>query len=210
MKEILNLILHLDHHLQSRLLTYGTWIYPLLFLVIFCETGLVVTPFLPGDSLLFAVGALAAMDQASLQLPIVIPLLIVASIGGDSANYVLGRRLGLKVFRPDSRWFNQKHLEETQAFYRKHGGKTILLARFMPIVRTFAPFVAGVGKMDYTRFMVYNVAGGILWVLLFVLGGYFFGNIPMVKNNFEFVILGIVVISLLPLGVRLIKINLSD
>lgn len=177
----------------------GPWLYVILFLIIFCETGLVVTPFLPGDSLLFAVGALAAVANSVLNLPLVAMLLIVAAVGGDSVNYAIGFRIGPKVFlRPNSRLLNQRHLLKTQHFYERHGGKTIFLARFIPIIRTFAPFVAGVGTMDYRRFAVFNVTGGMTWVLSFLLAGYFFGNIPAVKRDFHYVIVAIVLLSVLP------------
>ncbi|MDO8462163.1 MAG: DedA family protein [Deltaproteobacteria bacterium] len=196
---MINIFLHLDQHLSDLLLFCGPWIYLPLFLIIFCETGLVVTPFLPGDSLLFALGALAARNPTILQLPILLPLLTFAAILGDAVNYAIGSLTGSKLSAHlNHRWLNKKHLEQTQAFYEKHGGKTILLARFIPIIRTFAPFVAGMGRMGYRRFAFFNVVGGILWILLFVLAGYFFGNMMSVKRNFELVILSIIVISVLP------------
>jgi membrane-associated protein len=177
----------------------GPWLYLLLFLIVFCETGLVVTPILPGDSLLFAVGALASVEGSVLSLPGVVLLLAVAAIAGDAVNYAVGHWLGPKVFaREASRFLNHEHLVHTQHFYERYGGKTIILARFIPIIRTFAPFVAGIGTMRYARFAAFNVVGGVAWVFAFVLGGYFFGNVPTVKANFHYVIVAIVVISILP------------
>lgn len=176
----------------------GPWIYVLMFLVIFAETGLIVLPFLPGDSLLFALGALSAME-GGLSLTLLIVILIAAAILGDAANYTVGRWLGLRLFtNSNSKVFNPAHLSRTQAFYEKHGGKTIVLARFMPIVRTYAPFVAGLSRMGYPSFALYNVAGGAVWILSFLLGGHFFGNLPQVKTNFHYVIGAIIVISVLP------------
>lgn len=195
---VLDWVLHLSAHLDSAAGTLGWRLYPLLFLVVFCETGLVVTPFLPGDSLLFALGALAATGTA-IKLPIVMVLLCVAANCGDALNYLLGYRLGPKVFSRESSWLlNKRHLLEAQGFYERHGRKTIILARFVPIIRTFAPFVAGIGRMRFFRFAVFSVSGGVLWVVSVSLAGYFFGNIPFVKNRFEIVVLGIVVISVLP------------
>jgi membrane-associated protein len=201
--EIVGLILHLDQHLLEFTQNYGAWIYGLLFLIVFCETGLVVTPILPGDSLLFVAGALAAVSSATgeavLNVHLVAGLLLVAAILGDSVNYGVGKWLGPRVFRMQDSWFfSRKYLEAAQAFYRKHGGKTIVIARFVPIIRTYAPFVAGVGAMDYRRFIGFNVGGALLWVLLLVYGGYFFGNLPWVKLHLSKVILGIVVLSILP------------
>jgi membrane-associated protein len=190
---------HLDRHLAAWAGSMGGWLYLLLFLVIFCETGLVVTPFLPGDSLLFAVGALTALDGSPLKIAVIIPLLIIAAVLGDAVNYSIGRRIGPRVFfREDSRLLNKKHLLRTQAFYEKYGGKTIIIARFVPIVRTFAPFVAGVGQMVYRRFFMFNVVGAIAWVVLFIPAGYFFGNLPFVQKQFHYVILAIIVLSVLP------------
>jgi membrane-associated protein len=190
---------HLDRHLAAWAGSMGGWLYLLLFLVIFCETGLVVTPFLPGDSLLFAVGALTALDGSPLKIAVIIPLLIIAAVLGDAVNYSIGRRIGPRVFfREDSRLLNKKHLLRTQAFYEKYGGKTIIIARFVPIVRTFAPFVAGVGQMVYRRFFTFNVVGAIAWVALFIPAGYFFGNLPFVQKQFHYVILAIIVLSVLP------------
>ncbi len=195
----IEIFLHLDAHLNEWAGILGPWLYGLLFVILFCETGLVITPILPGDSLLFAVGALASIEGSSLSLPLLLVLLSAAAIIGDAVNYAIGYRVGPKVFtRTDSRLFNVHHLRRTQDFYERHGGKTIVLARFMPIIRTFAPFVAGIGKMRYPRFAVFNVSGGIAWVFIFVLGGYLFGNVPAVKRNFHFVIVAIVILSVLP------------
>jgi membrane-associated protein len=195
--DFIQILLHLDQHLTWFAQQYGAWVYALLFLIIFCETGLVVTPFLPGDSLLFVAGTLAAvggMDPALLTV-----VLTTAAILGDTVNYWVGHLLGDRVFAADHpRFIKREYLERTQQFYARHGGKTIILARFVPIVRTFAPFVAGVGSMAYGRFLAYNVVGAILWVVGLVLAGYFFGNLPAVKNNLTFVILGIVFVSVLP------------
>ena len=193
----LDIILHLDKHLGLVIQHYGFWTHLLLFVILFCETGLVITPFLPGDSLLFAAGAFAALGSLDLTwLAFSLPL---AAMIGDSSNYWIGRITGPKVFSSGkSRLLNRKHLERTHEFYLKYGGKTVIIARFMPIVRTFAPFVAGVGAMAYRRFILYSIGGSIGWVLVFILGGYFFGNISVVKANFTLVILAIIVISLLP------------
>ncbi|MBI5758859.1 MAG: DedA family protein [Planctomycetales bacterium] len=193
----IDLILHLDTHLGDLITQFGPWIYGLMFLIVFCETGLVVTPILPGDSLLFALGTFAGMGR--LDLTTLLVLLIAAAILGDSANYWLGSLVGPRIFRGENvRFLNRKHLDRTHEFFERYGAKTIIIARFVPIVRTFAPFVAGMGRMTYRRFMVYNVAGGIVWVVLFVLGGYFFGSREFVKKNFTLVILGIIVVSVLP------------
>ena len=194
---IIDLFLHVDRHLLEIVQNYGVWSYTILFVVVFLETGLVVTPFLPGDSLLFAAGSLAA--AGAFDLPLLLLLLTAAAILGDSLNYWIGRRVGTRVFTERSRFFKQKHLLRTQQFYERHGGKTIILARFLPIVRTFAPFVAGIGRMHYGRFWAYNAIGGILWVWGFGLLGYLFGNLPMVKKNFSLVILAIIVISVVPI-----------
>ena len=196
--------LHLDQHLAEVIQQYGKTTYLLLFLIVFLETGLVVTPILPGDSLLFAAGAFAALGH--LRLWPLFFLLCVAAILGDTVNYAIGARIGPKVFHyPKSRFFNPEHLKKTHAFYEKYGGKTIIIARFVPIVRTFAPFVAGVGQMSYRQFIGYNVVGGILWVTICVFAGYFFGNLPFVKKNFSVVILAIVVISLLPAVIEYLR-----
>jgi membrane-associated protein len=194
----IDFILHLDTHLDQIIQQFGMWTYLILFAIVFCETGLVVTPFLPGDSLLFAVGAFTARPD-SLQLLPSLLVLIAAAILGDTVNYWVGARVGPAVFqRENVRFLNKKHLQRTHEFYERHGGKTIILARFIPIIRTFAPFVAGIGSMSYLRFLAYNVVGGVAWVLLFVLGGHFFGNLPLVKRNFTLVIMAIIVISVLP------------
>ncbi len=194
-----DIFMHLDVHLNEWATTLGPWLYVMLFVIIFCETGLVVTPFLPGDSLLFAVGALSASDGSPINIGVVIVLLFVAGVLGDATNYSIGKWLGPAAFKSERSFLlNKKHLQRTQAFYEKHGGKTIIIARFVPIVRTFAPFVAGIGKMQYRRFATYNVAGAAAWVVLFSLLGFWFGNLPQVKKNFQFVILGIIVLSVLP------------
>jgi membrane-associated protein len=196
-KDFIDLFLHLDTHLQTVIQSYGTWTYVILFLIIFCETGLVVTPILPGDSLLFAAGAFAA--TGSLDLVWLLILLTVAAVLGDAVNYAIGHFMGPKVFsQPDSRFLKREYLDRTHQFYEKYGGKTIIIARFVPIVRTFAPFVAGVGSMTYAKFASYNVIGGLLWVGVCVLAGYAFGNIPVVQENFTLVILGIIFVSILP------------
>jgi membrane-associated protein len=200
----IDILLHLDKHLDWVIRTYGIWTYAILFLIIFCETGLVVTPFLPGDSLLFAVGTFVAIG--SLDMALITGLLSLAAIVGDTVNYWIGYAMGPKVFtREDSRFLNKEHLERTHRFYQKYGGKTIILARFIPIIRTFAPFVAGIGMMTYRRFIAFNVIGGIAWIFSFVLTGYYFGNIPFVRNNFIFVILAIIIISVLPIIIELLR-----
>ena len=192
-----DLFMHLDKHLGGIIQQYGVWTYLLLFLVIFCETGLVVTPLLPGDSLLFAAGTFAALG--SLKVEWLYILLSVAAIGGDTVNYWIGHYVGPKVFsKEDVRFLNKEYLDRTHRFYEKHGGKTIILARFVPIIRTFAPFVAGIGRMTYGHFISYNVFGGLAWIAIFLFGGYYFGNIPVVRNNFTLVILAIIFISVLP------------
>ena len=209
LRTVVGFVLHLDKYLDKVMAAFGPWTYVILFLIIFCETGLVVTPFLPGDSLLFAVGTLTAPREAAppaLRLEIILPLLIAAAIIGDNMNYWIGRRLGPRVFRrEDVRFLNKRHLDRTHAFYEKHGGKTVVLARFLPIIRTFSPFVAGVGAMTYSRFLVYDIAGGFIWVGLFVLGGHFFGNLPVVKRNFTLVILAIIALSLLPPAIEILR-----
>ncbi len=195
---LIEFVLHIDVHLVEIIQAYGVLTYAILFLIIFAETGLVVTPFLPGDSLLFAAGAISALG--SLHLSALLVLLYAAAIAGDSANYWIGSLFGQKIVdNPKITFINQEHIDKTEAFYRKHGGKTIILARFVPIVRTFAPFVAGVGKMHYQTFLLFNVIGGLLWVSLFTLAGFFFGNIPAVKENFGLVVIAIVLISVLPM-----------
>lgn len=195
-KLVVDFILHIDTHLDAIIAAYGTWTYLVLFLIIFCETGLVVTPFLPGDSLLFAAGAFAA--RGSLNPVVLFFLLSLAAVLGDTVNYWIGRAIGPRVFNRPSRFINPKYLERTHRFYEKHGGKAIVFARFMPIIRTFAPFVAGIGTMEYKRFVFFNVAGGIAWIALFVFGGYYFGNLPAVEENFTFVIMAIIFLSVLP------------
>lgn len=194
--DLLSLFLHLDQHLAELAGQYGGWIYFILFLIIFCETGLVVTPFLPGDSLLFAAGSLAAIG--SMNIHALFALLAGAAVAGNTVNYAVGRYLGEKAFSADARILKQEYLDRTHHFFERHGGKTIIITRFVPIVRTFAPFVAGAGGMSYGRFQSYNVAGGIVWTASFLYGGYFFGNLPFVKKNFSIVILSIIVLSLLP------------
>jgi membrane-associated protein len=204
--QALDVFLHLDSHLDQWLVHYGVWLYAILFLVVFCETGLVVTPFLPGDSLLFATGALASRPGSPLEIGWVAVLLVFAGVLGDALNYTIGYRLGPVVFSQDrSRLFNKAHLRRAQVFYQRYGGKAIVLARFVPIVRTFAPFVAGIGKMFYPRFAVFNIAGAMAWVLLFSIGGYWFGNIPTVKRNFQFVVLGIIALSIAPMVVEVLR-----
>ena len=203
-KEFIDVILHLDAHLVDLVSRYGTFSYAILFAIIFCETGLVVTPFLPGDSLLFAVGALSAKDAFNVYT--VAFLLMLAAILGDSTNYWIGYFVGPKVFRSESsRWFNRAHLERTNAFYAKYGVKTVVIARFMPIVRTFAPFVAGIGRMYYPRFLFFSVLGSILWIGIFVAAGYLFGNFPWVKENFIIVVLAIIFLSILPALIEAVR-----
>jgi membrane-associated protein len=198
---VVDLFLHLDTHLSGIIAQYGTWTYALLFLVIFVETGLVVTPFLPGDSLLFAAGTFAALG--ALKIWAVFVLLAAAAILGDSVNYWIGHYLGERAY--NIRWIKKEYLERTHAFFEKHGGKTIFLARFVPIIRTFAPFVAGVGRMSYGYFFSYNVFGGIVWVGLFSAAGYWFGNIPFIRDHFSVVVLAIIVVSVLPMAIELWK-----
>ncbi len=203
-KEFIEIFLHLDKHLNIIISDFGVWTYLILFIIIFCETGLVVTPILPGDSLLFAVGNFAAMG--SLKVEYLFISLSVAAILGDTVNYGVGHFMGPKVFhKTGSRIFKKEYLDKTHSFYEKYGGKTIILARFVPIVRTFAPFVAGIGAMSYGKFISYNIAGGILWIGLFVFGGYLFGGLPIVKKNFTAVILAIVFISILPGLIEVIR-----
>ena len=203
LSNVVDLFLHLDKHLNVLAADLGPWLYLILFAVVFCETGLVVTPFLPGDSLLFAVGALAATAGSQLSIPLLAVLLIVAAVSGDAVNYWIGYLIGPKVFQREDSWLlNKRHLRRAQEFYDRHGGKTIVLARFVPIVRTFAPFVAGVGRMQYRRFWLFNFSGGIAWVLLFLLGGFYFGTAPFVQRNFHLVILAIIALSVLPIGIE--------
>jgi len=205
-QQLIDVFFHLDAHLNIWAGVLGPWLYLVLFAILFCETGLVVMPLLPGDSLLFAVGALASLEDSPLNLSLLAVLLIVAAVAGDAVNYSIGYRVGPKVFsREKSRFLNREHLMRTHAFYERHGGKTIFLARFIPIIRTFAPFIAGVGKMGYRRFSMFNVTGGIAWVLSFLLGGYFFGNVPVIKRNFHYVIVAIIVISVLPAVIEFMR-----
>jgi membrane-associated protein len=192
---LLDFIIHLDQHLSLLIQTYGLWVYAILFLVVFLETGLVITPFLPGDSLLFAAGTFAAIG--ALDLATLFIALSLAAIAGDALNYWIGYHMGPRVFRR-TRLFKKEYLERAEHFYEKHGRKTIFIARFLPIIRTFAPFVAGMGKMQYRRFAAYNVLGGVTWVALFLLGGFFFGNIPVVRENFALAITGIIIVSFVP------------
>ncbi len=190
---------HLDRHLAAFLAQHGAWAYALLFAVVFCETGLVVTPFLPGDSLLFVAGAVAA--TGGIDVRVVAATLVAAALCGDNVNYWIGRWLGPRVFRStDARWFNRRHLARTEEFYERHGGKAVVIARFVPIVRTYVPFVAGVGRMAYPRFLGFSIGGALLWVVSLTAGGYFFGNLPLVKNNLTLAILGVIALSLLPIA----------
>ena len=200
LRYLLDIMLHAREHLEANIEAWGPWTYVVLFAIILCETGLVVTPFLPGDSLLFAAGALAALYPQSLSITLLLALLSIAAIAGDTINYAIGRAVGPRAFSMNKWFLKHEHLAQTQAFYERHGGKTIVLARFVPIIRTFAPFVAGVGKMNYPQFLYYNVVGGLAWVLICTLAGYFFGNVPIVKKNFELVVVGIVLISVLPVA----------
>ncbi len=207
-KYLIDLFLHLDKHLNEIILQYGAVTYVILFLVIFAETGFVFTPFLPGDSLLFAAGTFAAIGSFNIHLLFLI--LSVAAIIGDSVNYWIGHYIGMKLFEKNNRFLKKEYLERTHKFYEKHGGKTIILARFIPIIRTFAPFVAGVGAMTYTKFIAYNIIGGIAWCAAFIYGGYFFGNLSFVKNNFSFVIMAIILISVLPIFIEYFRHRLSQ
>lgn len=204
MSEIIDLFLHIDKHLAPLLDTYGAWVYLILFLIIFCETGLVVTPFLPGDSLLFAAGALAA-TTGTLNPVILFVLLSIAAILGDTVNYTIGHYFGMKLFDWNIPFLKKEYLDRTHAFYEKYGGKTIIMARFVPIVRTFAPFVAGIGRMTYSYFLSYNVIGGLIWIALFTFGGYYIGNIPIIKDNFSIVTVLIILISVLPIAYEMIR-----
>jgi membrane-associated protein len=207
--QLLDIALHLDRYLDILLAQYGAWVYAILFLIIFCETGLVVTPFLPGDSLLFVTGALAA--TGGLDIALIIPLLIAAALIGDNVNYFVGRKLGPKVFGwEQSRLFNKRAFEKTHAFYERHGGKTIIIARFLPLVRTFAPFVAGIARMAYPRYLAFCIIGALVWVGSLTLAGYWFGNLPIVKNNLTLVILGIIALSLAPLAIGYLQHRLSE
>ena len=201
---LIDFILHIDKHLVEIIRDYGTWSYLVLFMIIFSETGFVVTPFLPGDSLLFVIGALGASGVLNFKVALI--LLIIAAVGGNTLNYFIGRMLGHKILAmKNSRIIKKEYLHNTQAFYKKHGGKAIILSRFIPIIRTFAPFVAGIGKMKFMKFCFFNIIGGVSWVLLFIFAGYFFGNIPAVKNNFTYVIFAIIFVSLLPTVIPYIR-----
>jgi len=205
LQSVFDLFIHLDQTLEQVIPQYGTWIYLILFAIIFCETGLVVTPFLPGDSLLFAAGSCAALQSRPLSVSWLIALLSAAAILGDTVNYWIGAYVGPRAFSGRIRFLKKEHLDRTHRFFERYGGKTIVLARFIPIIRTFAPFVAGIGVMNYTRFLVYNVAGGIGWVLAFVLGGYYFGSREWVRRNFFLVIVAIIIISMLPIVVEYLR-----
>ena len=206
LRSFIDFVLHLDKHLADLTTQYGQATYGILFAIIFCETGLVVMPFLPGDSLLFASGAVCAKEEAHLSVWMLGLLLTVAAIAGDTLNYHIGKWIGPRVLRSEkSRWLNKRHLVRTQAFFEKHGGKTIIIARFAPIIRTFAPFVAGAGAMSYPRFIAYNIVGGVAWVWSFLMLGFFFGNVPTIKKNFTFVIIAIVIISILPGVIEVIR-----
>lgn len=204
MTQLIDVILHLDAHLLEWIAHFGPWFYVIMFLIIFCETGLVVTPFLPGDSLLFALGALAALDDG-LDVWLLLISLTVAGILGDTVNYHIGKYLGIKVFDRDSRFFKKKYLDQTREFYTRWGSFTVVAARFAPIARTFAPFVAGIGSMNYKKFIAYNILGAVAWVFSFILAGYFFGNLPIVKRNFHIVIFGVIFVSILPMLIPWLK-----
>jgi membrane-associated protein len=201
---IISYILHLEAHLAELIAQYGIWVYGFLFMIIFAETGFVVTPFLPGDSLLFAAGALTA-STGQMSILLLWVLLAAAAILGDAVNYLIGKRVGKGIFKPGNRILKMEYLHKTEHFYEKHGNKTIILARFVPIVRTFAPFVAGVGNMNYARFGTYNIIGGVAWVTIFLLAGFLFGNIPFIKDNFELVTIGIILVSVLPMLYEYLK-----
>lgn len=198
LSDLLSFILHIDQHLRELASQYGGWLYGILFLIIFCETGLVVTPFLPGDSLLFAAGSLTALADSAMNIHALFLLLTAAAILGDTVNYAAGHYFGEKVFSPNARVLKQEYLDRTHQFFERHGGKTIVIARFVPIIRTFAPFVAGAGNMAYRHFLFYNATGAIAWTASFLYGGYFFGNLPFVKQNFTLVILAIIILSIMP------------
>jgi membrane-associated protein len=204
-RQAIDLFLNLDKYLAAVTRSCGNWTYALLFLIVFCETGLVVTPFLPGDSLLFAAGALSAQGIIHIRLGELFVLLAAAAILGDTVNYWIGHRVGPRAFRGNVRFLKKEHLDRTREFYERHGGKTIILARFIPIIRTFAPFVAGIGAMNYARFIVYNIIGGAAWVALCLFLGYYFGNLPFVKERFHFVILAIILISVLPIVLEYLR-----
>lgn len=206
---LIDIVLHVDRYLNTIIQTFGIWSYVILFLIVFCETGLVVTPFLPGDSLLFAAGAFAAIG--SFDVAILLVIFSSAAIIGDNVNYWVGHFVGPKIFhRENVRFLNKKYLDRTHEFYERHGGKTVILARFMPIIRTFMPFVAGIGRMHYPRFLAFDISGGIAWPSIFVLSGYFFGNIPIVKQYFSLVVIAIIVISVTPIFYQIVKIRLES
>jgi membrane-associated protein len=204
-RALIDFVLHIDHHLVEIVNDYQTWTYLILFLIIFAETGLVVTPFLPGDSLLFAAGAIIAKPETMLNIAVMCGLLIIAAILGDMVNYHVGKYIGVKAFSGRYRFLKVEYLNTTQQFYNKHGGKTIIYARFIPIIRTFAPFVAGIGTMSYGRFATFNVVGGMAWVISFLFLGYFFGGLPVIKENFTYVIFGIIFVSILPPVIEVIR-----
>jgi len=206
LQQLVNLFLHLDQHLGEVIRDYGAWTYPILFVIIFCETGLVVTPFLPGDSLLFAAGAFAALGD--LNVHGLVLLLSAAAIAGDTVNYWIGAYIGPRAFSGEVRFLKKEYLDRTHRFYERHGGKTIVLARFVPIVRTFAPFVAGIGTMNYGRFLLYNVTGGVAWVAMFLYAGYFFGTIEIVRRHFSLVMLAIITVSVMPLAIEYVRARL--
>lgn len=206
----IDFVLHLDQHLVELLTAYGPWIYAILFLIVFAETGLVVTPWLPGDSLLFAVGALCAIDTSgTLVIGYIVPALILAAILGNTCNYAIGRAIGPPAFSGRYRLLKLEHLQSTEAFFTRHGGKTVVLSRFLPLLRTFAPFVAGVGQMNYLRFQGFNVLGAILWVSIFISGGYLFGNLPLVRDNFGLVTIAIIGVSFVPVVFVLLRERVS-
>ena len=209
MGKIINVMLHFDKYLNLIIQNYGMWTYALVFFIVFCETGLVVTPFLPGDSLIFATGALAA--RGSLSIITLYILFLAAAILGDTVNYHIGKKIGSKIFeKEDLKYINKQHLKKAQNFYKKHGSMTIVLGRFIPIIRTFVPFVAGIGEMHYSKFLIYNMIGGIMWVSLFLGGGFFFGNLPVVKENFSHVVIGIIIISIIPAVIAFVKDKMSN
>jgi membrane-associated protein len=200
----IDVVVHLDDHLQALVAAHGAWIYLILFLIVFCETGLVVTPFLPGDSLLFVAGTVAAAGGMDIHL--LVALLIIAAVLGDAVNYGVGHYIGPRIFsHSESRWLNPKHLQRAHDFYEKYGGKTIIIARFVPIIRTYAPFVAGAASMTYAKFALYNISGAVLWVVSLGYAGYFFGNIPLIKNNLTLVIIGIIILSIMPGVIEILR-----
>ncbi|MBP9707158.1 MAG: DedA family protein [Oligoflexales bacterium] len=208
---LIDFILHIDVHLNELAASFGPWLYVILFFIIFCETGLVLLPLLPGDSLLFAVGALAALTDSPINVHLVAVLLFIAAVLGDATNYYIGHKIGPRVFRMESNiFFNKAHLFRAQAFYEKHGGKTIIIARFIPIIRTFAPFVAGIGQMKYPRFAAFNIVGALAWVPSFLYLGYFIGNIPAVKSNFSIIIIGIIILSIMPAVIEVLRNRRSE